>query len=108
MSCARRVGSCCCISGDEGNLVRRVLGLVEQTDDTIVLEVARFGQSKPGRLEIARGGSERSVRPNRLKYRLHFSRFLEGQFPDEKLDLQVTRVGLNERWRAGIQVIYRQ
>ncbi len=70
---------------EEGNLVRRVLRLVERTEDSVVLEVARFGQIKPGRLEIALSRS-RGTGLNRQKYRAHFGRFLEGQFPDETVE----------------------
>src|ERR1700757_5057668 len=37
---------------DEKNLTRRVIRLKEQAADRIVLEVHRFGRSKPGRLEF--------------------------------------------------------
>jgi hypothetical protein len=66
--------------------VRRVLRLLEQTPDSIVLEVARFGQSRPGRLEIALVNSGQAARPSRQKYRARFSRLLESQFPDENVE----------------------
>lgn len=71
---------------DEANLVRRVLRVIEQTEDSVMLEVARFGQSKPGRLEIFRLARAPHVRPSRHKYRVQFGRFLETQFPDEIVD----------------------
>lgn len=71
---------------EEGTLVRRVLRLVEQTDESIVLEVVRFGQSKPGRLEILRPTRAQRARPSRQPFRVRFGRLLESQFPDEKAE----------------------
>lgn len=77
---------------EEGTLVRRVLRLVERTEESVVLEVARFGQTKPGRLEILRPSRAQAARPSRQQFRLRLGRLLESQFPDEKVEsLTATR-----------------
>lgn len=76
---------------EDGNLVRRVLGLVEISGDYVALEVARFGQAKPGRLEFVRRTHARDgARMTREKFRRHFRPLLEQQFPDEKVELLTT------------------
>lgn len=71
---------------EEGTLVRRVLRVVERREESIVLEVARFGQTKPGRLEILRPSRMQLARPSRQQFRLRLGRLLESQFPDEDVD----------------------
>ena len=44
----------------ERNLTRRILHIRQQTENRIVLEVQRFGRTKPGRLEFLRTDSRRA------------------------------------------------
>ena len=48
---------------DERNLTRRVLQVKEQSAQRIVLEVQRFGNTRPGRLEFLRTDSQRAAGP---------------------------------------------
>ena len=38
---------------DQRNLTRRILGIQERSEDRVVLEVQRFGRTKPSRLEVS-------------------------------------------------------
>lgn len=72
-------------SGDR-TLVRRVTRLVEASGSGLCLEVERFGQNRPGRLEIVRRDRpRRRARLDREEFAGRFARLLEQQFPDEKL-----------------------
>lgn len=72
---------------DEKNLTRRVARVKEQTEDRIVLEVQRFGRTKPGRLEFLRTDSLRSQgRINREQFRGRFDRILAERFPDARAE----------------------
>lgn len=71
----------------ESNLTRRILRVREQTDDRIVLEVRRFGRTKPGKLEFLRTDSPRTpVRITREQFRSRLRRVLAEQFPDAVID----------------------
>lgn len=72
---------------EERNLVRRVMRVAEKSEGRLLLEVQRFGRSKPGRLEFlvperARPGS----RLTREKFRARFRRLLAETFPDEEIE----------------------
>jgi hypothetical protein len=68
---------------DEKNLTRRVVRVKEHVADRIVLEVQRFGRSKPGRLEFLRTDSPRPAgRITREQFRARFNRILAERFPD--------------------------
>ncbi|HTS13690.1 MAG TPA: hypothetical protein VMH00_16340 [Candidatus Limnocylindrales bacterium] len=72
---------------DERNLARRVLRVREQSPERLVLEVQRFGRSRPGRLEFLRTDSPRAAgRVTREQFRARFSRFLAERFPDSSVD----------------------
>ena len=72
---------------DERNLVRRVLRVVEHSPERVVLEVQRFGRSKPNRLEFVCTDRERSAqRLTREKFCARFRQLLGEQFPDERID----------------------
>jgi hypothetical protein len=72
---------------DERNLTRRILGVREQSQDRIVLEVQRFGRAKPGLLEFLRTDSPRPAsRITREQFRARFERFLAERFPDSAVD----------------------
>lgn len=76
---------------EERNLVRRVLRVTEQSPDRLVLDVLRFGRSKPDRLELARAGAARPAgRLGREKWRARFGQLLAEQFPDERIDSLTT------------------
>ncbi len=68
---------------DNSNLTRRILRVREQTDERIVLEVRRFGRTKPGKLEFLRTDAPRaSARVTREQFRARLRRVLAEQFPD--------------------------
>ena len=72
---------------DKRNLTRRVLRVRERSQDRIVLEVQRFGRTKPGRLEFVRAESPRPVgRLTREQFRARFARILAEGFPDATID----------------------
>ena len=68
---------------DEKNLTRRIVRVKEHASHRIVLEVQRFGRSKPGRLEFLKIDSPRPAgRITREQFRERFERILAEQFPD--------------------------
>lgn len=68
---------------DESNLTRRLLRVKEVGQDSIVLEVQRFGKAKPGRLEfVRRDDARRPQRVTREQFRERFERILAEKFPD--------------------------
>ena len=72
---------------DEKNLTRRILRIKEQSADRIVLEVQRFGRTKPGRLEFFRPDSPRSAGlVSREQFRARLRRFLAERFPDAVIE----------------------
>jgi hypothetical protein len=71
---------------DERNLVRRVLRVAEDAPGRLVLEVQRFGKSKPGRLEFLSSAGRPAGRISREKFRARFRRLLLTQFPDEEVE----------------------
>ena len=82
---------------DERNLTRRVLDIKEQSPFRIVLEVQRFGRSKPSRLELIRPEAPRTpVRVAREKFRLALRRILEKNFPDARLESLTAAANLKD------------
>jgi hypothetical protein len=76
---------------DERNLTRRVVGVKEQSDVRIVLEVQRFGRAKPSKFELVRPDSPRvPVRVVRERFRVALRRILEKNFPDAKIEALTT------------------
>jgi len=72
---------------DQRNLTRRILGVQEQSDDRVVLEVQRFGRTKPSRLEVARADARRPIgRITREQFRARLRRMLAEKFPDAVID----------------------
>jgi hypothetical protein len=68
---------------DQRNLTRRVLCVKERNENRILLEVQRFGNAKPGRLEFSRADSPRSAgRITREEFRSRLRRILSESFPD--------------------------
>lgn len=75
----------------ERNLVRRILRVAECSPGQVVLEVQRFGRSKPGRLELVRADTPRPAgRLAREKFRARFRRMLTERFPDARVDSLTT------------------
>lgn len=71
----------------ERNLTRRVVRVKEQSADRIVLEVQRFGRTKPGRLEFLRTDASRSTgRITREQFRTRLRRILAEHFPDAEFE----------------------
>ena len=72
---------------EERHLVRRVLRVAEQSADLTILEVQRFGRSKPGKLEfVCVDVPVRVSRVARQKFRARFRQVLVEQFPDEQIE----------------------
>lgn len=72
------------IWSQDRNLVRRVLRIASSSNEGILLEVERFGRSKPDHLEIARVDREKTERNiSRESFRAYFQQLLAEQFPDE-------------------------
>ena len=89
---------------DERNVTRRVLDVKEQSPCRIVLEVQRFGQSKPSRFELVLPDSPRQpVRVLREKFRLSLKRVLEKNFPDANVQSLVTGADLTNSF-SGVYV----
>lgn len=71
---------------EQRNLTRRLLDVKEQTPFRIVLEVQRFGHTKPSRFELVRPDAPRvPIRVAREKFRLALRRILEKNFPDAEV-----------------------
>lgn len=89
---------------DRRNLTRRVLRVRERSEDHIILEVQRFGRSKPGRLEFLRADSRRSPgRITREQFRSRLYRVLAERFPDASVD-SLTAVPNLEHSFSGLYV----
>src|ERR1700683_470623 len=72
---------------DQRNLTRRVLRVKERSENRILLEVQRFGNAKPGRLEFVRIDSPRSAgRITREQFRARLRRILTESFPDSTIE----------------------
>jgi hypothetical protein len=72
---------------DERSLTRRVLRVRERSEERIVLEVQRFGRSKPGRIEFLRTDSPRAAaKITREQFRARFRRMLAERFPDAEIE----------------------
>jgi hypothetical protein len=72
---------------DERNLTRRLVRVKSHDENRIVLEVQRFGKSKPGRLEFVRRESARAASHiTREQFRERFERILSDRFPDAVVD----------------------
>jgi hypothetical protein len=72
---------------EERHLARRVLRIAKQSADRTILEVQRFGQTKPGKLEfVCAGLPVRVNRAAREKFCARFRQMLVEQFSDERID----------------------
>jgi hypothetical protein len=72
---------------EQCNLTRRVLAIVDHSDERLALAVERFGRLKPGRLEFLRVDFTRSARDlSREEFCARLGRILAEQFPDESVE----------------------
>lgn len=69
------------------SLVRRVLRVAEESRERVVLEVSRFGYSRPAQLEFVAGAALRdSRRVEREQFSSRLRRILTDHFPDEIIE----------------------
>lgn len=69
------------------NVTRRVLAIADQSDDRIMLAVARFGRTAPERMEIVRLNFNRSARQiSREDFCEQLRRILAENFPEEVVE----------------------
>lgn len=69
------------------NFTRRVLAILDHSEDRLALAVERFGRVKPDRLEFIRTDFEPSARSlSREEFCERFARILHQQFPDDTLE----------------------
>ncbi len=97
----------------ERNLTRRILRVQEQSENRIVLEVQRFGRSKPGRLEFVRTDQRRSPGPiSREQFRARLRRILAERFPDAVVESLTASPDLEHSFSSlyvrGLKVVFRQ
>ena len=88
----------------EHSVVRRVVRLAEQTNDRVVLEVMRFGQTKPGRLEFVKIDARKPR--NRIaaeSFRRRLARLLAENFPDAEID-SLTATPDSARYFSGLYI----
>lgn len=87
---------------EDRSLVRRVVRVAEASPQHLVLEVQRFGRTKPGKLELRRTDAPRAAgRVAREKFRARFRRLLEQSFPDSSVRDLTTAADL-ERSFSGL------
>jgi len=78
------------------SLVRRVLRVAEESRERVVLEVSRFGFSRPAQLEFVAGGAHRETRRvEREQFSSRLRRILTDHFPDETLESLATAADLH-------------
>jgi hypothetical protein len=71
----------------ERNLTRRVVSVREQSEGRILLEVQRFGRTKPGRLEFLCADAPHSAgRVSRQQFLARVRRILAESFPDATVE----------------------
>jgi hypothetical protein len=76
---------------DQFNLTRRVLAIIDRSEERLALAVERFGRAKPDRLEFIRREFERGARElSREEFRDRLTHLLAEQFPDETLESLVS------------------
>src|SRR5271165_4279576 len=78
------------------SLVRRVLRVAEESADRVVLEVNRFGFSRPAQLEFIAGSAHREARRvEREQFSSRLRRILSDHFPDETVESLATAADLH-------------
>jgi hypothetical protein len=77
-------------------LVRRVISVEDQSPDSVVVEVARLGHARHGKLELlAQGATRQTGRVGREQFRIRLGRLLNDLFPDETVDSLTTAADLH-------------
>jgi hypothetical protein len=77
------------------SLVRRVLRVAEESRDRVVLEVSRFGYSRPAQLVFVAGGAPHETRRvEREQFSSRLRRMLTDHFPDETVKSLATSADL--------------
>ncbi len=77
------------------SLVRRVLRVAEESAGRVVLEVNRFGISRPAQLEFLAGSAHRETRRvEREQFSCRMRRILADHFPDETVESMATSADL--------------
>ncbi len=78
------------------SLVRRVLRVAEESADRLVLEVSRFGFSRPAQLEFVASSAPRETRRvEREQFSSRLRRILTDHFPDETVESLATSQDLH-------------
>lgn len=93
----------------ERNWVRRITGIAGQSPERLVLMTQKFGQARPGRLELAARRQRRGAPArDRRRFQQLLRRLLEQQLPDEQVvslthasDLEHSLSGLYVRGEMG-------
>jgi len=69
------------------NLTRRVVGILDESDERVALAVERFGRSRPDRMELVRINFQRPAKViSREDFCDRLRRILAEQFPDEEVE----------------------
>jgi hypothetical protein len=80
---------------EQSNAVRRVLRITAQDEGRLEVEAARFGRTRPDRLEFLSAETRRQPsRVARERFRARFREWLAQQFPDEKIASLATAADL--------------
>lgn len=80
---------------EQHNLTRRVLAIIDHSDQRLALAVERFGKQRPDRLEFVRTDFERPARElSREEFRGRLARILTERFADETVESLVTSADL--------------
>ena len=78
------------------SLVRRVVRIAEESQEHVVVEVARFGHSRHAQLEfVATGAARDARRVDREQFRARMRQILTDRFPDDTVDSLVTSADLH-------------
>src|SRR5215472_12197781 len=80
----------------EQSLVRRVVRVAKESRERVLVEVSRFGYSRPAQLEfVADGGQRESRRIEREQFSRRLRRLLTDNFPDETIESLATSADLH-------------
>ncbi len=83
------------VQNDAQNLVRRVVGIAEESAESVSFEVQRFGRKRPEVLEIRVAGRERPAGKNRRKsFGERCLAILQNQFADDTVESMTTAARL--------------
>lgn len=80
----------------EQSLVRRVVRVTEESRERVLVEVSRFGYSRPAQLEFVADGTQREPRrAEREQFSCRLRRLLTDNFPDETVESLATSADLH-------------